>query len=65
MLMLIDAPAPRHVPADTAMSCQLVKLIRKLRWMGLEDEAELMEMQLALSPVPAMDSVLAAPCDTD
>ena len=64
MYMLIDAPRP-DVPADAATSCRFVKLIRKLRWMGLEHEAERMEMQLALSPVPERDSVLAAPCDTD
>ena len=64
MHMLIDAPRP-DVAADVATSCRFVKLIRKLRWMGLEHEAEQMEMQLALSPLPGIDSVLATPCDTD
>ena len=64
MHMLIDAPRP-DLPPDVATACQVVKLIRKLRWMGLEREAEQMEMQLALSPVPGMDSVLAAPRETD
>jgi len=41
----------------------LIKLIRKLRWMGLEAEAE--RVQAALCGVPPADTVLAAPHDTD
>jgi hypothetical protein len=41
----------------------LVKLIRKLRWMGMEADAERVETTLSgLSPA---DSVLAAPHETD
>ena len=44
---------------------ELVKLIRKLRWMGLEREAEKMENQLILRKVQAADSVIAASRETD
>ena len=44
---------------------ELVKLIRKLRWMGLEREAEKVENQLILRKVQAADSVIAASRETD
>lgn len=43
----------------------LVKLIRKLRWMGLDREAEMVEDQLVLRKVQATDSVIAASRETD
>ena len=42
-----------------------VRLIRKLRWMGLEREAEKVENQLILRKVQAADSVIAASRETD
>jgi hypothetical protein len=42
---------------------ELVELIRKLRWMGLEEEAERVQMELA--QCGAADSVLAASHETD
>jgi hypothetical protein len=44
---------------------ELVKLIRKLRWMGLEREAEKVESQLILRKGQAADSVIAASRETD
>jgi hypothetical protein len=42
---------------------ELVHLIRKLRWMGVNDEAARLEARLAeASPT---ESVLAGPIDTD
>ena len=55
-------------PADSAdqrISNELVKLIRKLRWVGLEKEAEQVQSQLSLRDVPASDSVVAASRETD
>jgi len=55
-------------PDDVAglqTSNEIVKLIRKLRWMGLENEAETLEKQLTLCAVTAGDSVVAASRDTD
>jgi hypothetical protein len=51
--------------AEQRASNELVNLIRKLRWMGLEEEAEKVEKQLTFCHVPAGDSVVAAPCETD
>jgi hypothetical protein len=49
-------------PQDPTQN-EVVHLIRKLRWMGLKDEAARMEAQLAkASPT---ESVLAGPIDTD
>jgi hypothetical protein len=44
-------------------SSELVKLIRKLRWIGMEREAE--RLQRELRRAPASDSVLASPRETD
>ena len=44
---------------------ELVELVRKLRWIGLDDEAH--RLQEALSAIPASQraSVLATPASTD
>ncbi len=56
---------PRHGFAEQQASNKLVKLIRKLRWLGLDEEAERVEDELILRRVPAADSVVAAPRETD
>lgn len=58
-----DQQQPLDGSAEQQTSNELVKLIRKLRWMGLENEAEKVEDQL--SKVPAADSVIAASRETD
>jgi hypothetical protein len=60
-----DPQKPPDDSAEQRTSNELVKLIRKLRWMGLEAEAEKAEKQLILCNVRATDSVLAASRDTD
>ena len=45
-------------------SNELVKLIRKLRWIGMEKEAEPLEAELTRRRTAA-DSVLAMPRETD
>jgi hypothetical protein len=65
MEMLLGQPKPPDVSAEQRASNELVKLIRKLRWLGREKEAEAAEMQMALRRVSAADTVLAAPHDTD
>ena len=42
---------------------ELVKRIRKLRWIGMEEEAK--RLQAALSRRTCADSVLVLPMDTD
>ena len=52
-----------EVPSEQQAASDLVKRIRKLRWMGMEDEAE--RLQIELCRIQQADSVLAAPVDTD
>jgi hypothetical protein len=44
---------------------ELVKRIRKLRWIGMDDEADTVRAELASQGMVPADSVLAVPCDTD
>jgi hypothetical protein len=46
-----------------AASSEMVKLIRKLRWVGLEEKAEQLEKELERQP--ATDTVLAIQSETD
>jgi hypothetical protein len=50
--------------AEQRTSNELVKLIRKLRWMGMEEEAERAQDELTVRRTAA-DSVVASPRDTD
>ncbi len=49
--------------AQRAKADELVRLIRKLRWIGMDRDAE--ALQDLLETLDAADSVLAAPLDTD
>jgi hypothetical protein len=51
--------------AEQRASNELVKLIRKLRWMRMEEEAKKAENQLILCDVPAADTVVARSRETD
>ena len=56
-----DDPA---IPMDRKSSQEWVKLIRKLRWIGMEGEAR--RLELALSTLPAENrAVSAEPPGTD
>jgi hypothetical protein len=61
--MLLGDQQPPDISVEQRASSELVKLIRKLRWIGMEREAE--RLQTVLRRTPAADSVLAAPHDTD
>ncbi|MGO9326590.1 MAG: hypothetical protein ACLQJ0_00510 [Steroidobacteraceae bacterium] len=56
---------PSDDAAGQRASNELVKLIRKLRWMRMEEEAKKAENQLILCNVPAADSVVARSRETD
>jgi hypothetical protein len=62
-----DKPSPEQHLADSSgeqrSASELVERIRKLRWMGMEDEAQ--RLQIALRRIKHTDCVLAAPRDTD
>ena len=47
------------------VSTRLIERIRKLRWIGMEDEANLLKAELASFDVSPVDTVLAEPRDTD
>ena len=51
-------------PLEQRTSNELVKLIRKLRWIGMEEEAESVQRELSERHV-ATDSVVASSRDTD
>ena len=65
----MEMPREQQNPPDSLVeqrgSNQLVQLIRKLRWMGMEEEAEKVEDELTQRNVPAADSVVAASRETD
>jgi hypothetical protein len=65
MKMRYDQQKPPDGLAEQRASNELVKLIRKLRWMGMEEEAKKVENQLTLCNVPAGDSVIARSRETD
>lgn len=54
---------PPDVAAEQRVSAELVKLIRKLRWVGMDNEAE--QLETKLRRLPPVDSVVAGPDDTD
>ena len=51
------------VSAEQRASNDMIKLIRKLRWMGMEGEAE--RLQGSLQRVAQTDCVAAEPRETD
>lgn len=51
--------------AEQRTSNELVKRIRKLRWMGMEEEAKRAQDELSARPVAVADSVVSSPRDTD
>jgi len=62
MLQLRQSYAP---PPDRHPSGDWIKLIRKLRWIGMEEEAQ--DLQSAVSTLPPSErgSVMAEPSATD
>jgi hypothetical protein len=63
----METPLEQQEPPDTCASAsnELVKLIRKLRWIGMEEEAERMLKDLTRRRATAADGVLATLGETD
>ncbi len=59
-----DISLEQKRPPD-AGSNELVKLIRKLRWIGMDDEAERLQAELTQRRAAASDSVVAMSGETD
>ena len=58
----------RLVPNESILerrSREIIKLVRKLRWIGDHDQANELERQFRLALALAHDSVLPAPRDTE
>ena len=64
-IMEIRATVQVHpdVPAEERTSHDLMMRILKLRWMGMESEANRMELALCSADTPC--TLLAGPFDTD
>jgi hypothetical protein len=62
MHMIVGTERSPQVSAQQRAENELVKRIRKLRWIGMDDEAR--ALQRKLDPRKA-GSVLAMPVDTD
>jgi hypothetical protein len=58
------SPAESQFPEQQA-SGDLVKLIRKLRWIGMEDEAQQLQLALRRFPTEQAEIVLADAPSTD
>ena len=57
---------PQELPdvsAEQRASSDMIKLIRKLRWMGMESEAK--RLQGSIAGVPQADCLIEEPRETD
>jgi hypothetical protein len=59
-----EAPAENVIVVDHH-SREWARLIRKLRWIGLEEEAHRLELAVSTLPAEERSSVLAGPVSTD
>ena len=64
MPMPLKQPKPDETVESESRANELVKRIRKLRWMGLEEEAERLQRELTRRCAES-DSVIATPRETD
>jgi hypothetical protein len=63
--MSLKQQKPPDVSSEQRKSNDLVRLIRKLRWTGMEEEADRVQTELTQCGVRHADSVLATPHETD
>ena len=54
-----------ELTAEQRESAEVIKLIRKLRWIGLENEAKELQDILGGLPCPRTGSLVAGPHSTD
>ena len=64
MEMPAEQEAPESHPNETN-SGSVLELVQKLRWAGMDDEAERLLQDFTRQRVAAHNSVLAPPTDTD
>ncbi len=62
-------PLERQTPIEPATKGrskkELLKLVHKLRWAGMDEEAERLLKTLQHAQTPAEDRVVATPAETD
>ena len=58
-------PIPVDIPVQQQAATDLVKLIRKLRWIGMEEEARQLQIALNRFPPEQRVSVLSSVTNTD
>jgi hypothetical protein len=63
--MQLEKLKPLDSLADERVSNKLIQLIRKLRWLGMEEKAQMLENELTQRNIPPADSVVAASHETD
>jgi hypothetical protein len=66
--MSMEASVEQQKPPDRSKrqhANELVRLIQKLRWIGMEEEAKQAQIELAQCGAQSADSVVAASRDTD
>jgi hypothetical protein len=64
----MEAPLERKTPdrpAAESTSSELIRLVHKLRWAGMEEEAERLLKTWERRQAPAEESVVATPAETD
>lgn len=64
MQMPVEQQPPDSAAAE-GKSNHLIRLIRKLRWVGMDEKAERVLKELKHGQSASADSVLACPRDTD
>ena len=65
MGMPLERKTPGRPAAESTSSGELLKLVHKLRWAGMEEEAERLLKKLKHGQTPPEDSVVATPTETD
>jgi hypothetical protein len=58
-------PVASAAAVDPEVAQEMVKLLRKLRWIGLEDEAESLQRAIGAIPASGRASILSWPASTD
>jgi hypothetical protein len=61
----MEQPRAENVMLMHPHSHEWARLIRKLRWIGLDDEAHRLELAVSTVPAEERGSVLAEPSSTD
>jgi len=60
-----DTTQPERGPVEQRTSAELVKMIRKLRWIGLEEEAHQLQLVLNRFPPEERSVVSGTPIECD